>query len=168
MLQHEYVTSKRANVQSVCQFSHHRPCTTPSTVYKTMSHFIHSQILIDFKQYGVDLFSIFRNIEKWQKTLARRERVKTLVVASLVPQSQLYRLLAAVLPTSLQTNTVAQQSGKIERWCNNVEARIQLTLRSNHMLKRSTDVYIYCIYKSYIPQHHLNLCTKNNMQEMEG
>lgn len=36
------------------------------------------------------------------------------------------------------------------------------------MLKRSTDVYIYCIYKSYIPQHHLNLCTKNNMQEMEG
>jgi len=68
--------------------------------------------------------------------------VKTLLVASLVPQSQLYRLLAAVLPTSLQTNTVVQQSGKIERWCNKVEARIQLTLRSNQMLKRSTDVYI--------------------------
>lgn len=79
--------------------------------------------------------------------------MKTLVVASLVPQSQLYRLLAAVLPTSLQTNTVFQQSGKIERWCNKVETRIQLTLKSNQMLKRSTDVCV-CVYILYLEVLH--------------
>lgn len=143
---------------------------TSQTLYRTFHCIqdnvptIHSQQFINFKQYDVDLLSIFRNIEKWLKNLGKKgagENFGGNFIGSTEPIVLIACCRSPNQPTNKHGGSTIWQNREV---ANKVEARIQLHLGQTKCW-RGQLMYIYCIYKSYIPQHPLNLCTINNMQE---